>query len=69
MEGKSGTARKTQSGLKGYAVNAYRSIFAGSAPVKDARFAVVVVIDNPSNAGYFGGWCQLRSSAKSCLER
>ena len=54
--GKSGTARKTSSGgVKGYAVNSYRSLFAGFGPMSDPRYAIVVVIDEPSKAGYFGG--------------
>ena len=55
VAGKSGTARKTSAGLKGYAVNSYRSLFAGFGPMSDPRFAIVVVIDEPSKAGYFGG--------------
>ena len=55
VAGKSGTARKTSTGVKGYTANAYRSVFAGFAPVQDPRFAIVVVIDNPRKNGYFGG--------------
>ncbi|KAF1056451.1 MAG: Peptidoglycan D,D-transpeptidase FtsI [Pseudomonas delhiensis] len=55
VAGKSGTARKTQTGTKGYAENSYRSLFAGFGPLTDPRFVVVVVIDEPSKAGYFGG--------------
>ncbi|EMY3677696.1 penicillin-binding protein 2, partial [Pseudomonas aeruginosa] len=32
-----------------------RSLFAGFAPATDPRIAMVVVIDEPSKAGYFGG--------------
>ncbi|WP_178081917.1 penicillin-binding protein 2 [Pseudomonas sp. FW300-N1A1] len=53
--GKSGTARKTSVGTKGYAENSYRSLFAGFGPMSDPRFAIVVVIDEPSKAGYYGG--------------
>ncbi|MBV7478799.1 penicillin-binding protein 2 [Pseudomonas sp. PDM31] len=53
--GKSGTARKTSVGTKGYAVNSYRSLFAGFGPMSDPRYAIVVVIDEPSKAGYYGG--------------
>ncbi|MNM48538.1 Peptidoglycan synthase FtsI precursor [compost metagenome] len=53
--GKSGTARKTSVGTKGYAVNSYRSLFAGFGPMSDPRYAIVVVIDEPTKAGYFGG--------------
>ncbi|NWF09020.1 MULTISPECIES: peptidoglycan D,D-transpeptidase FtsI family protein [Pseudomonas] len=55
VAGKSGTARKTSVGTKGYAENSYRSLFAGFGPMSDPRFAIVVVIDEPSKAGYFGG--------------
>ncbi|MEG0862011.1 MAG: penicillin-binding transpeptidase domain-containing protein [Pseudomonas sp.] len=53
--GKSGTARKATIGSKGYTENSYRSLFAGFGPMSDPRYAVVVVIDEPSKGGYFGG--------------
>ena len=53
--GKSGTARKATVGSKGYTENAYRSLFAGFGPMSDPRYAIVVVIDEPSKGGYFGG--------------
>ncbi|RON39399.1 penicillin-binding protein 2 [Pseudomonas caspiana] len=55
VAGKSGTARKTSVGAKGYAENSYRSLFAGFGPMNDPRYAIVVVIDEPTKAGYFGG--------------
>ncbi|MTD20687.1 penicillin-binding protein 2 [Pseudomonas sp. CCM 7891] len=55
VAGKSGTARKVSVGTKGYAENSYRSLFAGFGPMSDPRYAIVVVIDEPSKAGYFGG--------------
>ena len=55
VAGKSGTARKTSVGTKGYAENSYRSLFAGFGPMSYPRYAIVVVIDEPSKAGYFGG--------------
>ncbi|QRY81603.1 penicillin-binding protein 2 [Pseudomonas sp. PDNC002] len=55
VAGKSGTARKTATGAKGYAENSYRSLFAGFAPMNNPRYVAVVVIDEPSKAGYFGG--------------
>jgi cell division protein FtsI (penicillin-binding protein 3) len=55
VAGKSGTARKTATGAKGYAENSYRSLFAGFAPMSNPRYVAVVVIDEPSKAGYFGG--------------
>ncbi len=53
--GKSGTARKATIGSKGYTENAYRSLFTGFGPMSDPRYAIVVVIDEPSKGGYFGG--------------
>ena len=53
--GKSGTARKTPNGTKGYAENSYRSLFAGFGPMSNPRYAIVVVIDEPSKGGYYGG--------------
>jgi cell division protein FtsI (penicillin-binding protein 3) len=55
VAGKSGTARKTAVGTKGYAENSYRSLFAGFGPMSNPRYAVVVVIDEPGKAGYYGG--------------
>lgn len=52
--GKSGTAKKI-SGTGGYTKDAYRAFFAGVAPVTDPRIAVVVVVDEPSEGGYYGG--------------
>jgi len=52
--GKSGTAKKI-SGTGGYTQSAYRSFFAGVAPVTDPRIAAVVVVDEPSTGGYYGG--------------
>ncbi|HBB78713.1 MAG TPA: cell division protein, partial [Pseudomonas sp.] len=34
---------------------AYRSFFAGVAPLSNPRIAVVVVVDEPSEGGYYGG--------------
>ncbi|HLD67967.1 MAG TPA: penicillin-binding protein 2, partial [Pseudomonas sp.] len=55
VAGKSGTARKATVGSKGYTANAYRSLFAGFAPVSNPRIAMVVVIDEPSTGAYYGG--------------
>ena len=54
VAGKSGTAKKT-SGTGGYTQSAYRAFFAGVAPVSNPRIAIVVVVDEPSEGGYFGG--------------
>ena len=55
VAGKSGTARKVSVGSRGYRDNAYRSLFAGFGPVSDPRIAVAIVIDEPSQGGYYGG--------------
>jgi cell division protein FtsI (penicillin-binding protein 3) len=55
VAGKSGTARKSTAGTKGYTQNAYRSLFAGFAPVTNPRIAMLVVIDEPSTGAYYGG--------------
>ena len=52
--GKSGTAKKLATG-GGYTKNSYRSLFAGVGPVDNPRVAAVVVIDEPSKGGYYGG--------------
>ncbi|MDY7220255.1 penicillin-binding transpeptidase domain-containing protein [Denitrificimonas sp. JX-1] len=52
--GKSGTAKKLASG-GGYTKDTYRSMFAGVGPVENPRVAAVVVIDEPSKGGYYGG--------------
>lgn len=54
VAGKSGTAKKV-SGTGGYTKDAYRAFFAGLAPVSNPRIAVVVVVDEPSEGGYYGG--------------
>ncbi|WP_301361771.1 peptidoglycan D,D-transpeptidase FtsI family protein [Stutzerimonas nitrititolerans] len=54
VHGKSGTAKKV-SGTGGYTKDAYRSSFAGVAPLSNPRIAVVVVVDEPSEGGYYGG--------------
>ena len=54
VAGKSGTAKKI-SGTGGYTKSAYRAFFAGVAPVSNPRIAIVVVVDEPSEGGYFGG--------------
>ena len=53
--GKSGTARKAGTGSIGYVDKAYRSFFAGVAPIDNPRIAAVIMIDEPSEGGYYGG--------------
>lgn len=51
--GKTGTVRKT--GLQGYTTDAYRSVFAGIAPISDPRIVTVVMIDHPKAGQFYGG--------------
>lgn len=53
VAGKTGTARKSTAG--GYSEDRYMSVFAGMAPVSDPRFVMVVVINEPTKNGYYGG--------------
>lgn len=55
VSGKSGTARKTSTGSRGYQQDSYRSLFAGFAPSSNPRLAIAVVIDEPTKGGYYGG--------------
>ncbi len=54
VAGKSGTAKK-QASSGGYTESSYRSLFAGVGPVSDPRIALAIVIDEPTEGGYFGG--------------
>ena len=51
--GKTGTARKV--GPNGYIKDRYIGMFAGLAPIDNPRFAMVVIIDDPSGKNYYGG--------------
>lgn len=51
--GKTGTVRK--SGQGGYTTDAYRSVFAGIAPISDPRIVTVVMIDHPRAGEFYGG--------------
>jgi len=51
--GKTGTSR-VQEGA-GYAVNRHRSFFVGLAPAQQPRVVVAVMIDEPTEGGFFGG--------------
>lgn len=53
VAGKTGTSHRSQGG--GYAEDRYVSLFAGFAPVSAPRYAVVVVIHDPSAGQHFGG--------------
>ncbi len=52
VAGKTGTARKSKGG--GYS-REYFAFFAGLVPVDNPRFAMAVVIDNPTAGSYYGG--------------
>lgn len=54
VAGKSGTSKKQAAG-GGYTEDSYRSLFAGVGPVSEPRIAVSVVIDEPSEGGFYGG--------------
>jgi cell division protein FtsI (penicillin-binding protein 3) len=53
--GKTGTARKYDPVLRGYATDRYLSSFAGIAPLDQPRLAIVVLVDDPSGGDYYGG--------------
>ena len=54
VAGKTGTAQKANSLMKGYAEDCYTSGFMGFAPAEDPRLAVLVVIDEPQENIYGG---------------
>ncbi len=51
--GKTGTARKV--GASGYQDDRHIGVFAGIAPIDNPRLATVIVIDEPTKGGYYGG--------------
>ncbi|MGQ0429698.1 MAG: peptidoglycan D,D-transpeptidase FtsI family protein [Gammaproteobacteria bacterium] len=53
VAGKTGTAWKATAG--GYSTDKYLSVFAGVVPASRPRLAVVVMIDEPGGALYYGG--------------
>jgi cell division protein FtsI (penicillin-binding protein 3) len=53
VAGKTGTVRKLVGG--GYLDERYVGWFAGFAPASDPRLVMVVMIDEPTRGGYFGG--------------
>jgi len=52
--GKTGTAHKYDPALHGYSLDHYLSVFAGLAPIDQPRFAIVVLVDDPTDGDYFG---------------
>ncbi len=53
IAGKTGTVKKNVDG--GYQKDDYMAIFAGIAPVSNPRLVMAVVIDEPTQNGYYGG--------------
>jgi cell division protein FtsI (penicillin-binding protein 3) len=53
VAGKTGTAKKSNAG--GYQKDDYISVFAGLAPASNPRLVMAVVIDEPTQNGYYGG--------------
>ena len=51
--GKTGTVHSV--GESGYKKNEYKALFAGVAPIENPEIAIVVVIDAPAGAEYYGG--------------
>lgn len=51
--GKTGTAKKSTVG--GYDKDNYFSVFAGVAPISDPRLVMAVIVDEPTQNGYYGG--------------
>lgn len=54
IAGKTGTAKKTREGARGYE-NRYVASFAGFFPAWDPKLVLVVVIDEPREGEYYGG--------------
>ena len=55
VAGKTGTAQKPNEKRGGYEEGAYIASFVGFAPADNPKVAVIVMIDNPSGASYYGG--------------
>ena len=53
VAGKTGTAKKSIAG--GYQEDDYVSVFAGIAPASNPRLVMAVMIDEPTQNGYYGG--------------
>lgn len=51
--GKTGTVKKNMAG--GYDEDNYLSIFAGVAPISNPRLVMAVIVDEPTQNGYYGG--------------
>jgi cell division protein FtsI (penicillin-binding protein 3) len=55
VAGKSGTARRTSTDGRGYEEGAYTASFVGLFPADDPQYVILVKLDNPSGASYYGG--------------
>ncbi len=53
VAGKTGTAKKSIAG--GYQQDDYVAVFAGIAPASNPRLVMAVMIDEPTQNGYYGG--------------
>jgi cell division protein FtsI (penicillin-binding protein 3) len=53
VAGKTGTAKKSIAG--GYQKDDYVAVFAGIAPASKPRLVMAVMIDEPTQNGYYGG--------------
>jgi cell division protein FtsI (penicillin-binding protein 3) len=53
IAGKTGTVKKSVDG--GYQEDDYMAIFAGIAPASNPRLVMAIVIDEPTQNGYYGG--------------
>ena len=53
VAGKTGTAKKSNDG--GYQKDDYVSVFAGMAPASNPRLVMAIMIDEPTQNGYYGG--------------
>jgi len=55
VAGKTGTIKKLDKINGGYMAKNYYALFAGVVPASEPRLAAVVVIDDPTENGYYGG--------------
>jgi cell division protein FtsI (penicillin-binding protein 3) len=53
VAGKTGTARKVAAG--GYSQDRHTAVFSGIAPATAPRLVIVVVVDEPKGAAFYGG--------------
>lgn len=55
VAGKSGTARRTSADGRGYESGAYTASFVGLFPADNPQYVILVKLDNPRGASYYGG--------------